>query len=184
VELTIRKVTTVFEEVYIEGAGTLASPLRVAAAAAVVKNPYAGTLQTDLALLSEDYSPKLGERLTAMAAEALGTQPTVFGKATLVGEAGEIAHGSAIIHTKTFGDFQRAATKGIAVVPAAEKRGGVGATLDLSLRKASDGGSLTDSDISHLFSFEFRVADAPHADEILVIVVLGDGGRPDIRKKA
>ena len=140
-DLTIRKVTTITEEVYLEGAGTLATPLRVATAIAVVKNPYAGQVQKDLSLFSQTYSPELG-------------------------------------------DFQRAATKGIAVVPAAEKRGGVGATIDLSLRSALDGGSLAATDTTQLFSWEVRVADAPHADEILVIVVLGDGGRPDIRKEA
>ncbi|WP_176562237.1 amino acid synthesis family protein [Mycolicibacterium palauense] len=183
-DLTIRKVATVTEEVYGEGAGLLATPLRLAAAMAVIKNPYAGEVVQDLSLLSEKYSPELGERLTTLAATALGTQATVFGKATLVGENGEVQHGSSIIHTKAFGDFQRAATKGTAVVPAAEKRGGVGATLDLSLRSAHDGGSLADTDVSQLFSWEVRVADAPHADEILVIVVLGDGGRPDVRKEA
>lgn len=183
-ELTIRKVTTIAEEVYLEGAGKLATPLRLAAAIAVVKNPYAGEVVQDLSLFSQTYSPELGGRLTALASAALGTQATVFGKATLVGEAGEVQHGSAIIHTKPFGDFQRAATKGTAVVPAAEKRGGVGATIDLSLRSALDGGSLADTDTTQLFSWEVRVADAPHADEILVIVVLGDGGRPDIRREA
>ncbi len=183
-DLTIRKVTILSEEVYGEGAGTLATPLRLAAAIAVVKNPYAGEVVKDLSLFAQTYSPELGERLTALAANALGTQATVFGKATLVGEHGEVQHGSSIIHTKAFGDFQRAATKGTAVVPAAEKRCGVGATIDLSLRSALDGGSLADTDTSQLFSWEVRVADAPHADEILVIVVLGDGGRPDIRKEA
>ncbi len=183
-EPEIRKITVIVEEIFDDGHGKLAQPLRLAAAIAVVKNPYAGKHHADITSFGGDFSESLGTMLTDKAAEALGTQATVFGKAALVGEDGEVQHGSAIIHTKLFGDALRDATKGHAVVPAAEKRAGVGSSLDLSLRSAHDNGDLPGTDTTYLLSWEVRVSDAPHADEILVISALGDGPRPNSRSEA
>ena len=180
--LQIRKIVTVVEEVLNDGSRDLATPLRLAAAVAVIKNPFAGRYQEDLTLLSDKYSPELGPRLVSAALDALGSQPKVFGKAVLVGEAGELQHGSALIHTRDFGDALRTAAGGDAVVPAAEKRAGLGASIDISLRSASDRGDLAGTDAACLFSWELRLSDAPHADEIAVIAALGDGGRPDSRR--
>ena len=177
----IRKIVTIVEEVFNDGTKDLPVPLRLAAAVAVIKNPFAGRYQEDLGLLSDVYSPELGPRLVAAAAEALGTSPKVFGKAALVGEAGEVQHGSAVLHTRDFGDALRTAANGGAVVPSAEKRAGTGSTIDVSLRDSTDRGDLAGTDATRLFSWEIRVSDAPRADEIMVIAALGDGGRPDSR---
>jgi hypothetical protein len=179
----VRKIVVTTEEIYRDGEGELSHPLRLAAAMAVIKNPFAGKYVEDISLLSNDYSANLGPRLAHLAAEALGTEPKVFGKAALVGLDGEVQHGSAIIHTRLFGDVMRDLTHGGAVVPSAEKRGVAGASLDLALRNAQDGGSLSDSDVPSFFSFEVRVPDAPRDDEIVVIAVFGDGSRPDPRQR-
>jgi hypothetical protein len=179
--LLIRKLTTVTEEIYTDGARELARPLRLAAAIAVIANPYAGRYEEDLYELSESYSKELGTLLTDRAAAALGVLPTVFGKASYVGEAGEVQHGSAIIHSRGFGDPMRKVTNGIAPVPSVEKRGGVGGTVDVPIRSAADRGDLTGTSVTDLNSWEIRLADAPHADELLIAVVLGDGGRPNSR---
>jgi hypothetical protein len=177
----IRKITVITEEIFNDGHRELEVPLHLSAAIAVVRNPYAGKHVSDLSDVAGDYSQGLGELLTERATRVLPNPPTVFGKATLVGEAGEVQHGSAIIHTKLLGDVMRDAANGGAVVPAAEKRGTVGSTLDVSLRRSTDAGDLPGTDVSHLYSWEVRVPDAPHADEILIIVAFGDGGRPNSR---
>ena len=51
--------------------------------------------------------------------------------------------------------------------------GGVGASLDISLHFKDAAFVRT-----HYGSFEVRVPDAPKADEIVMAVVLADGGRP------
>lgn len=178
----IRKIVTTVEEIYREGHGALARPLRVAVAGAVVKNPFAGVYEEDITVLSDDYSANLGPRLASIAAEVLGTKPKVFGKACIVGLAGEVQHGSAIIHTRQFGDPLRELTGGRAPVPAAEKRASGGASLDVPLRNAQDEGTLAGLDVPSLFTFEFRIADAPAADEIVLVAAFGDGGRPDPRR--
>jgi len=178
----IRKIVVTTEEIYLEGKGKLSKPLRVAAAMAVVKNPFAGTYEKDIAVLSGDYSSTLGPKLAKLAADALGTAPKVFGKAALVGLDGEVQHGSAIIHTRLFGDALRDIAMGHGVVPGAEKRGAAGSTLDVALKSAVDGGTLQDSDPSSYYSFEVRVPDAPRNDEIVIIAAVGDGARPDPRR--
>jgi hypothetical protein len=178
----IRKIVVTTEEIYREGEGILNKPLRVAAAMAVVTNPFAGKYSKDIGVLSNEFSAALGPRLSQLAAEALGTKPKVFGKAALVGLDGEVQHGSAIIHTRLFGDALRDVASGTGVVPGAEKRGGAGASLDLALKSVVDGGTLSDSDPSCYYSFEVRVPDAPRDNEILVIAAVGDGARPDPRQ--
>ena len=182
--MQIRKIVVTVEEIYREGEADLAKPQRIAAAMAVVKNPFAGGYTEDIDLLSKEYSEALGPRLTKLAADALGTPIKVFGKASLTGLEGEVQHGSAIIHTRLFGDAMRDAANGQGVVPGAEKRGAAGATLDVALKSAVDGGTLTDSDPSCYYTFEVRVPDAPRNDEILVVAAVGDGPRPNPRNRS
>ncbi|TAN34894.1 amino acid synthesis family protein [bacterium] len=181
-EPEIRKIVTVTEEVRIEGGKKLARPVRMSAAIAVIKNPLAGRFEADLSLLSGDYSTQLGPMLAELAIKTLGTKPEAFGKGALVGTAGEIVHGSSIIHTPAFGGALRKVTAGAGPVPSAEKRGATGAQLDMSMRHQHDAGTLDGTRASHLFSFSVNVADAPFADEIVVVAAVADGGRPDARQ--
>jgi Amino acid synthesis len=183
-EPEIRKIAVTVEEIHREGEAPLSKPQRVAAAMAVIKNPFANKYSPDITLLSKDYSEALGPRLAKLAADALGTKVKVFGKASLVGLDGEVQHGSAIIHTRLFGDALRNVAKGHGVVPGAEKRGTAGSSLDIALKSAVDGGTLNDSDPSCYYSFEVRVPDAPRDDEILIVAAVGDGPRPDPRNKS
>lgn len=180
--LEIRKIIVTTEEIYLEGHGKLPRPLRVAAAMAVVRNPFAGAYAKDISVLGGEYSATLGPRLAKLAHDALGTTPTVFGKAALVGLDGEVQHGSAIIHTRLFGDALRDIAKGHGVVPSAEKRAAAGASLDVALKSAVDGGVLQNCDPDSYYSFEVRVPDAPRNDEIVIVAAVGDGKRPDPRK--
>ena len=70
--LTIRKVVTYSEEIRIDGARAGDAPLRKAAAAAVVTNPYAGKpFSEDLSEII-DNSAELGKLLGEAAAAAIG----------------------------------------------------------------------------------------------------------------
>src|SRR4029078_10564370 len=103
-----------------EGGGPAAPPpVRMAAAGAVVANPFAGRYVQDLEPLIDQYCEPLGELLTERALELLGAEVEGYGKAALVGLDGEIEHGSAIIHNLRFGNRVRDPVDGTAVPPAA-----------------------------------------------------------------
>lgn len=176
-EIEIRKVVTTVEAIHIEGSRPLDPPVRLAAAGAVVTNPLADQpFEEDLSALVDALSPPLGELLGKRVVDLLDGHVEAYGKGALVGADGELEHGSAIIHTLRFGDPFREAAKGTALLPAAEKRGAVGAPLDLALKHKDDHAVR-----SHHWTFEVRVPDAPRADEIVVYCAGADAGRPHAR---
>jgi hypothetical protein len=172
----VRKVVLHVEEVRVSGGVRLEQPLRISAAAAVVANPHAGRFVADLGDLADRYCETLGSLLSTTALDALAGPVEAYGKGALVGMAGEVEHGSAIIHNLRFGDYVRRASDGSALLPSAEKRGAAGAPIDLALKHKDD-----HSVRSHHQTFEVRVADAPADDEIVIWVALATGGRPHAR---
>jgi hypothetical protein len=176
--LEIRKLVTYVEDYLREGGREQRPPIRVAAAMAVVNNPLAGRYVEDLNdPLVEEYAPILGGLLGPAAVAALGgADVEAYGKGALVGAAGEIEHGSAIIHTLRFGNRFRDAANGTALLPSAEKRGGRGSGLDIALKHKHDHAVR-----SHHWTFEVRVPDAPRADEILVVCAAASSERPNAR---
>jgi amino acid synthesis protein len=172
----LRKVVVVVEEVHEEGGRAVEPPVRIAAAGAVIANPFAGRFVDDLDPLIEAYCEPLGTMLTARAVELLGGETEGYGKGALVGIDGEIEHGSAIIHNLRFGDRVRDPVAGTSLLPSAEKRGPPGAPLDLAIKHKSDHRVR-----SHHQSFEVRIPDAPRPDEIVVWVALASSGRPQSR---
>ena len=69
--------------------------------------------------------------------------------------------------------MRKAVEKGAALIPSAKKRGGPGATIDVPLGH-KDAAFVR----SHFDAMEVRVSDAPRRDEIVVVVVVTDSGRP------
>lgn len=178
-EVLIRKIATYVETFYFEGGKKLAKPLKMAAAMAVVKNPYAGQpFQEDLSELVNTHCHVLGELLGTEAVKALGEGEEVeaFGKGALVGTSGEIEHGSVIIHSLKFGNPFRNLVEGSSLLPSAEKRGGIGVPIDIALKHKNDVKIR-----SHHQTFEVRLPDAPLPDEIVVIIAAANGGRPHSR---
>src|SRR3954453_4240754 len=100
----LRKVVTVVEDVHQEGGRAVDPPVRIAAAGAVIPNPFAGRHVEDLEPLIDEYCEPLGTLLTERALELLGGEVEGYGKGALVGVDGEIEHGSAIIHNLRFGN--------------------------------------------------------------------------------
>jgi hypothetical protein len=172
----IRKTVLVVEEIRADGGREVDEPLRIAAAAAVVKNPFAGRFVEDLQPIADAYCLTLGELLTELAVGALGVPAEGVGKGALVGLGGEVEHGSAVIHNLLFGNFVRDRISGSALLPAAEKVGAAGAPLDLAIKHKDD-----HTVRSHHQTFEVRIADAPRDDEIVIWVAVASGGRPQAR---
>ena len=173
--MKIRKITTVLEEVRMEGGQELAKPIRKAAAAVVFTNPYAGRFEQDLSPLTEA-SMELGELLTIRAVQALGIEPNQvqsYGKAAIVGENGELEHAAALLHPKLGTPIRANVGGGKALLPSAKKIGGLGTAIDVPLGHKDAAYVRT-----HFDAMEVRIPDAPRANEIVLIICVTDGGRP------
>jgi hypothetical protein len=176
--MPIRKVHTAVEEILLEGGRPVKRPARSAVAAAVVTNPCAGTWHEDLDVLVDAYCDELGELLATRVVELVGGAPIeAYGKGAIVGSAGEVEHASAIIHNLRFGNHFRSRVDGATtLLPAVEKRGLPGVVFDVPLKHVVDAATR-----SHHQSIEVRIADAPQADEIVVVLAAAISGRPQER---
>ena len=124
----IRKLVVQVDETRKEMGQAIDPPTRRAVAIAVIENPYAGRYSQsldDLIAIGEELGALLGQKAVA----ALGIEPgqaQSYGKAAIVGEAGELEHAAAILHPKLGAPLRVAVEKGAALVPSAKKRGTLG----------------------------------------------------------
>lgn len=171
----IRKIIVQTDEVRVEMGRAVQPPVRKALAMAVIENPYAGRYVEnldELTAIGEELGALLGQRCV----QALGIEPGQahsYGKAAIVGEAGELEHAAAILHPKLGAPLRVAVEKGAALVPSSKKIGGLGTAIDVPLGH-KDAAYVR----SHFDAMEARVADAPRAHEIVVAIVVTDSGRP------
>ena len=171
----IRKLVVQVDETHREMGRDVSPPTRRALAMAVIANPYAGRYSEnldELIAIGEQLGALLGERCV----QALGITPAQaqsYGKAAIVGEAGELEHAAAILHPKLGAPLRKAVEHGAALVPSAKKQGGVGCAVDVPLGH-KDAAFVR----SHFDAVEARVSDAPRANEIVVAVAVTDSGRP------
>lgn len=171
----IRKLVTVVEETRREIGQTIDPPTRRCAAIAVIRNPYAGRYSEDLTEL-EEAGAELGGLLVDRAVAALGIEPSAthsYGKAAIVGEAGEREHAAAILHPRLGRPVREVIGPAHAIIPSAKKIGGPGTAIDCPLHYKDD-----EWRFSHFDAMEVSVPDAPRADEIVVVLALTDAGRP------
>ena len=171
----IRKIVVQVDELRSEMGRAVTPPARKALAMAVIENPYAGRYSENLDELVA-IGEELGELLGTRCVQALGIAPgqaQSYGKAAIVGEAGELEHAAAILHPRLGAPLRKAVEKGAALVPSSKKRGGLGTAIDVPLGH-KDAAFVR----SHFDAMEARVADAPRANEIVVAVVVTDSGRP------
>ena len=174
----IRKIIVQVDEVLQEAGQAVNPPTRRALAMAVIANPYAGKYSDNLDILM-DIGEELGGLLGERCVKALGIKPEEaqsYGKAAIVGEAGELEHAAAILHPKLGAPLRKAVSKGAALVPSAKKQGTLGTAIDVPLGH-KDAAFVR----SHFDAMEARVSDAPRANEIVVAVVVTDSGRPQAR---
>ncbi|WP_346897334.1 amino acid synthesis family protein [uncultured Roseibium sp.] len=148
------------------------APLRKILIAAAIKNPYAGRFSEDLGEIV-DASDKLGEEFARRIVAALGgAQAESYGKACVVGIAGEYEHGNAFI-TARFATPIRAVLPGAKEwIPSTGKRSGPGALIDIPLAHM---GELYVR--SHYDTMTVHLDDAPNADEVIVAFVVATRGR-------
>ena len=168
-----RRLYTVVEET-VHDMGRAREPvLRKVAVVAVVANPHAGRAYAED--LDELIGPSaaLGAKIAAMAVAQMKPYAVEsYGKAALVGTAGEQEHGVACL-TTVFGDALRDAVGGgQAWISSVTKRCAPGETLDIPLAH-KDALYVR----SHYDGMTIMVPDAPLADEICVICCVANRGR-------
>lgn len=175
----IRKTLLHVETTLIEGGKQAPTPLKLIAAMAVLKNPWAGRgFVEDLKPEIHDAAPVLGELLTRMIIETAGSGANVeaYGKSAVVGLDGEIEHASALIHTLRFGNHYRTAVGAKSYLAFCNTRGPANAPIMIPLMDKNDEGRR-----SHYLTIQCAIPDAPAADEIVVALGASIGGRPHHR---
>ena len=173
--MDVRKYVEIVEEIQMENGRQVNPPARKIAALAVIKNPFAGAYEDDLAVLT-DIGDTLGEILPQRALRAMGIEAgriESFGKGAVVGLGGELEHAAAILHPKLGHAVRRVVGGGKTMMPSAGKMGGAGTELEVPLH-CKEAALVR----SHFDAMAIRVPDAPRDDEIVVAVVLSDAGRP------
>jgi hypothetical protein len=179
--MDVRKTVTFIEEIASEYGARANPALRRVAIAAVFKNPLAGKAAgTDLKPLI-DGSLELGVSLTKTALSALGSNPAQlrsYTKAALVGIAGDLEHGAAMIHPRLGMAMRRTIKRGRVIIPGHAKVGPPGTTVDLLYGPLDEGWDLDAFD-----STPVQIHDAPRPDEIVLWIGYATGPRVNARCK-
>ena len=167
----IRKTVVAVEEIWHERGPRATVPLRVATAAAVIKNPFAGRYEPNLMPFMADLR-ELGTLLSKMLLEQLGADKIeAYGKGAIVGEDGELEHG-ALWHEAGGWAMRELLGQPKAIVPAAKTVGTLGTRLMIPL------GHIHAAYVrSHFGTAELTIWDAPRRDEIVYGLAMATGGR-------
>jgi len=176
-EVQVRKRVVIVEEVFHEGGPVAPTPLRRAAALAVIHNPFAGKYVPEISGFMEDLNP-LGLEMAKTLVEALGGDPKIvegYGKGAIVGQAGELEHG-ALWHVPGGYAMREILGDAKAIVASTKKVGGPGTRLDVPITHIN-----ASYVRSHFDSMEVGIADAPKANEILLALVMTTGPRVHAR---
>lgn len=169
--IEVRKRQLVVETVFHEGGPPPVTPLRMAAAMAVVRNPYAGRHEPDLLPFMAELRT-LGRALAEEAAGALGTgRVEAYGKGAIVGVNGELEH-AAVWHEAGGWAMRSVLGEPKAIVPASKAVASAGYRLMVPLHHVNAAYVR-----SHFNAMEVGLQDGPRPDEILFALVMADGGR-------
>jgi len=169
--MKLRKTVTIIETIETDAAGKPCDPIMRVAILAVIKNPFAGQHGDDLSLLF-DRGGQLGDQLMAQAVDHLTGAPVSYGKAAIIGAAGDLEHGAAMIHPKLGKPMRSAVGGGAALIPSNAKVGAIGCSIDLPLGHKDEAWSF-----QHFDTMTIQVGDAPRADEIVLCMGVSDGAR-------
>jgi hypothetical protein len=178
-DIGLRKLVVYRDVVVTEAGAQPARPVQQASVAAVVRNPWVGTgpthdLSDDVARIAPILARLLTDRL--IAAQGGVDAIEAFGKAAIIGSAGEIEHGGALIHTPYFGNLMREFLDGESIICFADTRAEAGESLVVPLWHKSHAATR-----SHYQTVSTRVSDAPRADEIVIVAAASTGPRPHPR---
>lgn len=172
-DVQIRKSFVTVDEIFHEGGPITSEILLRGVAGAVIHNPFAGRYVEDIVGFSDDLKP-LGMKMAQDLIKALGGDPARiegYGKATIVGEAGELEHG-ALWHAPGGYSMRENLPASNAIVPSSKKVGGPGARIDVPITHSN-----ASYVRSHFDSIEVGLNDAPRANEMLVILAMTTGPR-------
>lgn len=173
--MDVRKTVFTKEIITTDEMGMACDPITRVAALAVVRNPFAGVHQDDLSPLF-DVGAQLGQSLTPELVHMLPGPPLCYGKAALVGSAGAMEHGAAVLHPALGKPVRAAVGGGQSLMPSNHKVGALGGSIDLPLGHKDEAWSF-----DHIDTMTLWVPDAPRADEIVLCIGLSDGTRVHAR---
>lgn len=169
--IEIRKRSLTVETILHEGGPPPAVPLKLAAACAVIRNPYAGRYEPDLLPFMAELRG-LGTLLAEELVNTLGRdQVEVYSKAAIVGVNGELEQ-AAVWHEAGGWAMRAVLGEPKAIVPASKAVAATGYRLMVPLHYIHAAYVR-----SHYNSMEIGIQDAPRPDEILFALVMGTGGR-------
>lgn len=173
-EFHVRKWYLQIEDTLANESGVLADgePVRKIVIGAAIHNAFAGRFVEDLngaVRASGALGQEFGNRLK----EAIGNvRVASYGKACVVGVAGEYEHGNALL-TTVFADPVRDAIGGAAAwIPSTGKRGSPGTAIDIPLAHKDELYVR-----SHYDTVSAMFTDAPNADEIVIAFAFATRGR-------
>jgi hypothetical protein len=175
-EFDLRKTLLFIEEIHHDNGPRPDNSRRRAAIVAIVKNPYANGYVEDIQPGMDALKP-LGLMMTDRLIAAMDGIEGIdgYGKAALVGEAGELEH-TALWHVPGGYSMRERLGEAKAIVPSAMKIGGVGTRIDVPL------GHINAAYVrSHFDAMEVGVPDGPKADELLLALAMSRGARVNAR---
>ncbi len=171
----VRKTAVTVETIRHEGGPVADRPVRITAALAVVRNPFAGRYEPDLLGFQTDLRT-LGTQLATDLLDVLGQEIEAYGKGAIVGVAGELEHG-ALWH-EAGGWAMRSVLEGVlerppaAIVPSAKVVAAAGYRLLVPVLHVHAAYVR-----SHFSGIEIGLQDAPRPDEIVYALAMATGGR-------
>jgi hypothetical protein len=174
--MDIRKTLMLCETVLSEAGQAHLTPISRVAAVVVFRNPLAGQgYVEDLTPLFE-IGAAIGEKMSADAVAKLGGAPISYGKAAIVGVAGDFEHGGAVLHPRLGKPMRAAVDGGKALIPSNVKVAAPGAVIDVPLGHKDDPWSF-----DHFDTMSICLPDSPRPQEIMMIMAFADGGRVNPR---
>lgn len=176
-EVKVRKFLVSVEEIFHEGGPPAAVPPKRGLILAVIENPYAGRYHENILPFMEDLKP-LGLKMARGLVDALGGDPKAieaYGKGAIAGEAGELEH-AALWHAPGGYSMREVLGGAKAIVPSAKKVGGPGTRLDVPVTHIN-----ASYVRSHFDSVEAGIADAPRANELVLVLAMTTGPRVHAR---
>jgi hypothetical protein len=175
--LEVRKILAHVEDIRsVAGRADGDGVLRKVVVSAVVKNPFAGLGYVDDLSEIVEGSAAIASEIGTRAIELLDAPAQSYGKAGLVGVAGEQEHVNAAV-TSVFGNaFRDAIGGGEAWITSVTKPSGVDAVIDVPLAFKDEIWVR-----SHYDAVTVHIPDAPHPDELVVIAAVSNRGRLNAR---
>lgn len=180
IDRLIRKIVHFEEEIHSEGGRPVSPPLRRVAVGAVIKNPRLAGAHDDSLEELVQISEQLGVELTRRALDRLGDPSSIrsYSKAVVVGSAGDLEHGAAMIHSRLGMAMRQTIRRGRVLIPGNGKVGPAGTQVDMCFGPLDEGWDLDAMD-----TMTVSVPDAPRPDEILLVVAYASGPRPNARSE-